>query len=150
MILYRISNYADLSGKGGELSDGRWHTRSVGRRIVYLSDHPALCLLESIIHVDREEELPDTYQLLRVDISDDLLKRLDDRLLPKDWHRSTAITQQIGNDWLADSNYAGLLVPSAIVPIGMNCILNPLSSSARNLKAEVIGRFPFDTRLLDR
>ena len=50
MELWRISNYADLSGAGdGLLAAGRWHTR--GRRIVYLADHPASALLEMLVHM---------------------------------------------------------------------------------------------------
>ena len=148
MILYRVSNHADLSGLGGELADGRWHTRREGRRIIYLSDHPALCLLEMLVHLDREEEMPDTCQLLRVEIPDDSLQKLDEKLLPRNWPLNTGLKQQLGDDWLTASKYAGLLVPSVIVPLAMNCILNPLHPDAGNLRAEVIGRFPFDTRLL--
>jgi len=150
LILYRVSNHADLSGLGGELANGRWHTRQEGRRIVYLSDHPALCLLELLVHLDREEEMPETYQLLRIEIPDGSLQRLDEKLLPPNWQASIGITRQIGNDWLAASKLAGLLVPSVVVPMAMNCILNPLNPGARNLRPEVIGRFPFDTRLLRR
>jgi RES domain-containing protein len=67
LILYRVSNHADLTGKGGELADGKWHTRQLGRRIVYLSDHPALCLLEILVHISERDWLPDWYQLLSVD-----------------------------------------------------------------------------------
>lgn len=150
MILYRVSNHADLSGLGGELADGRWHTRQEGRRIVYLSDHTALCLLELLVQLGRDEEMPDSYQLLRVEIPGSSFQKLDQQLLPPDWQVSVGITQQIGNDWLAAAKHAGLLVPSVVVPMGMNCILNPLHPAAKNLKPEVIGRFPFDTRLLHR
>ena len=44
MRLWRISDFADLAGEGGLLVSGRWHSR--GRRIVYLSDHPATALIE--------------------------------------------------------------------------------------------------------
>jgi RES domain-containing protein len=149
LILYRISNYADLNGRGGELADGRWHTRQQGRRIVYLSDTPALCLLEMIVHVSLEQELPDNYQLLSVEVSDELLEKLDRRRLPHSWQFAPAATQGIGNSWLS-SGKAGLLVPSVIVPVSQNCLLNPLHPSVAAFKPKVIGRFPFDPRLLPR
>ena len=149
MILYRVSNHADLTGKGGELGDGRWHTRQLGRRIVYLSDHPALCLLEILVHVELEDEMPDTYQLLSVDVPNHLIESLDSDLLPADWYINTAATQRIGNSWLTDMK-GGLLVPSVIVPLGKNCLLNPLLPEIANLKPNVLGRFPFDKRLLRR
>ncbi|MEA2543931.1 MAG: hypothetical protein QOH35_5297, partial [Acidobacteriaceae bacterium] len=45
-LLWRISNHCDLQGMGGEKTDGRWHTAKRGKRIVYLSDYPALALIE--------------------------------------------------------------------------------------------------------
>jgi RES domain-containing protein len=150
LILYRVSNFADLAGKGGELADGRWHTREQGRRIVYLSDHPALCLLETIVHVSREDELPDTYQLLSVDLPDDLIEQVEESLLSGDWRSNPTITRQIGNSWLLEGRTAGLLVPSVIVPVAHNCLLNPLVPAVASLRPEVVGPFPFDTRLLPR
>ncbi|MGH7819352.1 MAG: RES family NAD+ phosphorylase, partial [Candidatus Binatia bacterium] len=44
MTLWRISNHSELKGIGGLRASGRWHT--AGRPIVYLAEHPALCLLE--------------------------------------------------------------------------------------------------------
>jgi RES domain-containing protein len=150
LILYRVSNFADLTGKGGELADGRWHTRQQGRRVVYLSDHPALCLLEAIVHVSREEELPDTYQLLSVDLSDGLIEPVGQNLLPEDWQFDPTLTQRIGNAWLLEGRSAGLLVPSVIVPVAHNCLFNPLVTAVADLRPEVVGRFPFDARLLPR
>jgi len=63
MQLWRISNYADLTGVGGLHASGRWHSR--GRRIVYLADHPASALLEMLVHLDRDL-IPNSYRLLRV------------------------------------------------------------------------------------
>lgn len=150
MILYRVSNFADLTGKGGELADGCWHTRQQGRRVVYLSDHPALCLLETIVHVGREEELPDSYQLLSLDLPDSLIEEIEGSLLSEGWRSDPTITQKIGNSWLSEGKTAGLLVPSVIVPIARNCLLNPLVPAAASLRPKVVGRFPFDARLLSR
>lgn len=149
MILYRISNYADLTGKGGELADGRWHTRQLGRRIVYLSDHPALCILEILVHMGEKEWFPDSYQMLSVDVPDALIQRLQPEELPNGWQTNLAVTQQIGNKWLA-SLKGGLLVPSVVAPASMNCLLNPSAPEIKGLTVHVVGRYPFDKRLLRR
>jgi RES domain-containing protein len=144
--LYRVSNHADLTGKGGELADGRWHTRQLGRRIVYLSDHPALCLLEILVPISERDWLPDWYQLLSANVPDHLIERLEPETLSEGWQNDPTITQQIGNSWLA-SEKSGLLVPSVIVPASMNCIINPLAPGIKALDVQVVGRFPFDKRL---
>jgi RES domain-containing protein len=71
MLLWRISNYADLSGEGGRRSDGRWHEQ--GRSVVYLAEHPALALLEVLVHLEIDpDDLPSSYQLLTVEVPDGL------------------------------------------------------------------------------
>ena len=68
MRIWRISNHADLSGTGGLRASGRWHSR--GRPIVYCGEHPAAVLLEALVHleVSLPEELPDSYQLLEIEV----------------------------------------------------------------------------------
>jgi len=61
MFLWRISKFADLSGKGGELVSGRWHNK--GHPIVYCADHPSTALLEMIVHMN-PANIPESYQLL--------------------------------------------------------------------------------------
>jgi RES domain-containing protein len=63
MEIWRISNYAYLSGIGGVRAAGRWHSQ--GMRIVDLADHPSSALLEMLVHMDRDL-IPPTYQLLRI------------------------------------------------------------------------------------
>jgi RES domain-containing protein len=151
LILYRISNHQDLSGLGGELADGRWHTRQKGRRVVYTSDHPALCILEILVHIDKND-IPDDYQLLRIDVPDTLIESADPILsgYTDEAPGKIELTQQIGNQWLSDGQKGGLLVPSVLVPFAQNCILNPALPAIASIKPDVMGRFPFDQRLLTR
>jgi RES domain-containing protein len=70
LILWRINNYADLSGTGGLLHHGRWHHR--GRPVVYLAQSAAGALLEALVHVEAGSpgELPKSYRLLEVELPD--------------------------------------------------------------------------------
>ena len=72
MAFWGISNYADLRGVGGLRAPGRWHY--AGQPIVYLAGHPALALLEILVHLETADigQLPDRYQLLRVEVADDV------------------------------------------------------------------------------
>lgn len=149
MILYRISNFADLAGLGGELADGRWHTREKGKRVVYTSDHPALCILEVLVHnFESKDEMPDTYQLLRIDVPDSLIESVDARIKVQAGVDTMPLTQEIGDRWLRAAQKGGLLVPSVLVPAAQNCILNSKLPEIASIRPEVIGRFPFDKRLL--
>lgn len=145
MELWRISNYADLSGIGGLMAAGRWHSQ--GRRIVYLADHESSALLEMLVHMDRDL-FPANYQLLRVVAPDDIAVEAIDAELPPDWREQTLTSRDIGDRWLDRGASALLRVPSAISATGTNYLFNPEHpDSARVVVAEAI-KAPFDPRLL--
>jgi len=133
---------------GGELADGRWHTRAPGRRIVYLSDNPAQCLLEMLVHLDREQYFPSTFQLLSVEIPDHHVITVGTISgLIQDWPQHSEHTQGIGNQWLDSAKSMAMLVPSVVMPVGWNCLLNPRVPGAAALQVSNLGRFPLDKRL---
>jgi RES domain-containing protein len=145
MELWRISNYADLSGGGGLQAAGRWHTR--GKRIVYLADHPASALLEMLVHIDRDL-IPATYLLLRIVVSESVpIDTIGIDALASDWRTQPASTRQIGDQWLDQSSTALLQVPSVIVPIGKNFLLNPAHPDAAKVTIVDAINAPFDPRL---
>ncbi|ABD86959.1 RES family NAD+ phosphorylase [Rhodopseudomonas palustris] len=146
MELWRISNYADLSGLGGLRASGRWHSR--GKRIVYLADHPASALLEMLVHMDRDL-LPASYRLLRVLTPERLaVDRIDAEALASDWQHRPATTRDLGDQWLDRSSSALLQVPSVIVPQAWNVLLNPAHPDAGAITIAEIIEAPFDPRLL--
>lgn len=69
MNLWRISKYADLSGRGGLLAEGRWHQKGIP--VVYCCDHPSTALLEVLVHMNRSR-IPPSFQLLRIECQDNL------------------------------------------------------------------------------
>ena len=145
MELWRISNYADLSGLGGLRAGGRWHSQ--GRRIVYLADHPSSALLEMLVHMDRDL-MPATYQLLRVVVPADMAVEAIDAALPPDWRSQMFTSREIGDRWLDGSASALLRVPSAISAKGNNYLLNPEHPDAAKIAVAEIIKAPFDPRLL--
>jgi RES domain-containing protein len=145
MELWRISNYADLSGIGGLRAAGRWHSQ--GRRVVYLADHPSSALLEMLVHMDRDL-IPATYQLLRVVVPADIAVESIDAELPPDWRSQTLTSREIGDLWLDRSTSGLLRVPSAISANGNNYLLNPEHPDAAKIAVAEIIKAPFDPRLL--
>ena len=116
MILWRISNYADLLGIGGMEASARWHT--AGRPIVYLAESPSSALLEILVHLEADEDdRPDTYQILKVEAPDDIpVKEVSLTSLPADWKNNEEATREIGDAWLEKSVSALMRVPSVIMP----------------------------------
>ena len=147
MVIWRIGNHADLSGAGGLRSSGRWHRR--GAPVVYLAEHPALAMLEVLVHFELAPgEVPDGYMLLEVGFPDDgSIRVLKDSELPDGWREHRALTQGIGGDWLASGASALLGVPSAVMPKSRNYLLNPRHPDAAAAVIESVSRVPFDQRL---
>lgn len=111
-----------FNGIGGVYASGRWHTQ--GRRIIYASESLALASLEKLVHAHSLRALTQL-NYFQITIPDDLIERAQG--LPPDWNSDpvTSATQAYGDRWLAERRSAALLVPSAIIPVEYNCLLNP-------------------------
>jgi RES domain-containing protein len=149
MRLWRISNYADLSGEGGRRVAARWHER--GRPTVYLAEHPALALLETLVHLDIDpDELPSHYQLLTVEAPDGVaVEELSEAELGRiiDWRHAPQETRTLTRAWFGERRTALLRVPSAIVPKAFNYLLNPLHPDAARISVVARQTAQFDARL---
>ncbi len=148
-LLWRISNRCDLQGVGGERADGRWHTAARGKRIVYLSEHPALALVEVLANLKGDPRLfPDAYQLVKAaaaaSVSTGTLSASE---LSPDWRRNLPQTQSLGDAWLTANTSALLSVPSLPAPESTNFLLNPLHPDARHLAIEWCKWITYDKRL---
>lgn len=139
--LWRISDFADLDGVGGEYAAGRWHAK--GRRIVYTAEHAALALLEALVRFDeRRSELPPGYQLLRIEGPD---------LAPEEWTGpvpGTDASRAWGDEWLASGRSLYARVPAVVAPHSHNLLINPAHEAARDLKLVSVERWDWDARLL--
>src|ERR1041385_1830245 len=153
MRLWRVSNYADLSGEGGRRVEARWHER--GRPAVYLAEHAALALLETLVHLDIDpDELPSHFQLLTVDAPDDVaveeIAEADLAARVSDWRHAPQETRQVTRPWFVERRSALLRVPSAIVPAAFNYLLNPLHPDAARVTVVARQTAQFDARLFGR
>lgn len=147
MRLWRISNYTDLHGLGGIKAAGRWHNR--GAPIVYLTEHPALALLEVMVHQNQSpDELPDNFQLIEIEYNERQgISKLKESVLEENWINDQQTTRNIGDEWLQTSSSLLLKVPSAILPHSYNYLFNPKHLLAPSARIVSLIRHPFDPRL---
>lgn len=141
MRLWRLCRapFADLSGEGGRLFDGRWH--SAGRPLVYTATEPSLAVLEVRVHLDLPFALlPDDYVLMQIDAGG---LTPEFASLPADPHDC----RRIGDDWLAAARSALLSVPSVIVPEARNVLVNPRHPDAVRVSITGTRALRFDPRL---
>jgi len=137
---------------------GRWHKGRLP--VVYLAESPALATLEFIKGMSGMGLMLREFagiELLRVaatlDIDPAHVRQIDLAALPDGWHcfpnTCSAITQQLGNEWLAGNASLALRVPSATLLCGdgWNVLLNAQHPDySRVLANAVIRADPFDLR----
>jgi RES domain-containing protein len=149
MILWRLTRrpYADLSGQGGQLADGRWHSR--GHPVVYCAGSAALAVLEVRVHLDLPLDLlPDDYVLMQIEAPDDLeVRTMRPSDLPEGWRPREHLCRPIGGAWLRGGSTALLSVPSAIIEVERNVLLNPRHPDAGSVAVIEITPFGWDRRL---
>lgn len=129
MLVYRIANmrYRDLtlSGTGAEKFGGRWN--EVGTRAVYTSENVSLALLEYYVHSQNVANLPKDILVARIHIPDEFSIE-EAGVLPAGWKQYpyTAATTAVFSSYAGSQDFFALRVPSAIVGVESNYILNPL------------------------
>lgn len=129
MIVYRVANikYKDstLSGIGAEKVGGRWN--EIGTRAVYCSENISLALLEYYVHSENIANLPSKILVAKIEFPDDF-KIEELAVLPDRWNQYpySSKTTSVFTNLSKDRDVFALRVPSTIVGLESNIILNPL------------------------
>lgn len=153
MFLYRVANvkYKDstLSGIGAEKVGGRWN--EVGTRAVYCSENISLALLEYYVHSENIAILPKKILVAKIQIPDAfIVEQLED--LPEKWDQYpySSKTTSVFTDLAKNKDFFALKVPSTIVGMEHNNILNPLYKDFRKVTITEFFYLPIDPRLKER
>lgn len=138
---------ADLSGMGAAIEGGRWNDAEVPA--VYLGLSPAICCLETFVHQARRPVFP--MKITELELPDDPAFYLepDVKSLPPGWALLPADrpSMAFGTAWLRSGSHLGLIVPSAVMPLERNIVLNPLHPAMLNVTISQILDFTYDERL---
>lgn len=151
MTAFRIckTKYAKTAfdGEGAFRFGGRWNSR--GTRMIYTAGSLALAALEMLVHLDDDSMLLE-YSYIPAQIPTDLVVNVADyQTLPKNWSNSPASlqTQQIGDRWISENISAVLEVPTSVIPLEKNYLLNPDHKDFEKITSGNAGSFIFDKRL---
>ena len=148
LSVWRICAYkyrdTAFSGLGGLYVPGRWHEQ--GHRIVYTAQNLSLAALEVFVHLESDRV---SLVAIQVNFPPSLsIEEVSVESLPANW-QDTAFypkLQQIGKEWLISRRSPILKVPSAIVPVENNYLLNPEHPDVTYIRDEPI-EFVFDRRM---
>ncbi len=125
---YRIckTKYAPtwFDGEGAFRFGGRWNTR--GTKILYTAGSLSLAALEILVHLNDEEILL-SYSFAGAEFDESLVLSVEEfRALPGNWSASPAPLeiQQIGDEWARAQSSVVLKVPTSVLPIEFNYLIN--------------------------
>lgn len=135
-----------FSGDGSRRSGGRWNSR--GYRAVYLADSLALATLEVMVHGVSYETLQD-YVCIAATIPQKIIEEVDLKSLPRNWRADLppAEVRELGDRWLNEKKSAALKVPSAVIPVEFNYVLNPRHKDFGKIEIAEPLNLAFDKRL---
>jgi RES domain-containing protein len=101
------------------------------------------------VHLDLPLDLlPDDYVLMEIEALDDLEARtVASHDLPNAWRSHEDLCRPIGDAWLRERSTAVLRVPSTIVQMAHNVLLNPRHPAAKQVAIAEATPFGWDERL---
>ena len=122
---YRLTKaqYAPgLDGEGARIAPGRWNPR--GRAMVYCAASPSLAVLETFVHLPpvmrRADAFPPCVMVtVEIDVAQARFATPPDGL-------DLAGRRNWGADWLDGQDGVAVLLPSHVLPLENNVLLNPL------------------------
>lgn len=150
MRAWRISKAnraADLSGRGAAIDGGRWNDAEVPA--VYLGLSPAICCLETFVHQTGRPLIPMKIVTLQLPDDPELYRQLSTEELPSGWASLPADRPSMayGTAWLNCNAQLGLIVPSAVMPLEKNIVLNPRHPAMTQVQILDVQEFCYDQRM---
>lgn len=151
MDLWRIDSVRRapdaFSGEGAYLNGGRWNLP--GTRVVYASGSLALAALEKFVHLG-PEALEMKFVYFKITVPAGLaVKALSRASLPADWGAVPVprTAMNVGSAWAKAGVTAVLRVPSTVIPVESDYLINPAHPDFRKLKIAKPSLFCFDPRM---
>lgn len=151
MIVYRISKAKYASSLNASGIYGRWN--SEGKKVIYTGGSAALSSLEVAVHRSGASLTSGDYFIAKIKIPDKVLieevQLTELTNINPEWIKPTncLMTQHWGDIWLASLTSAVLKVPSAIIPMEFNYLLNVEHPDFSLILIDSIAPFSFDPRL---
>lgn len=151
ITLWRIEKRAyaaqSFSGDGAFRFGGRWN--HPGTRVVYAAETLALSALEKFVHLEAAAAALD-FVYFKITVPEQVkIKVLPGSALPANWRNFPApsSTMDIGTAWVRKNESVLLRVPSTVIPVECDFLVNPAHPDFRHLKIGKPLPFYFDPRL---
>lgn len=147
MLVYRICLAKWATGLFASGLPGRWN--SEGKYVIYTSESRSLACLENLVHRSGEG-LSQNFKVLSIKIPRAATtQEVKLNQLSHNWqaYENARQTRAIGDKWYYDMKDLLLKVPSSIIPMEYNYVINTNHILFSKLKIEETSEFNFDSRL---
>jgi len=133
-------------GEGARRSGGRWNSKGV--RVAYTSGSLSLATLEVMVHTPFYRALKN-YVCIPIDFNLNLSQSITTEDLPDNWTADPIpqSVKELGDRWIQNQESVILKVPSAIIPVEYNYLINPSHPDFEKVVILSPQKFAFDPRL---
>lgn len=146
---FTVPPFDPLDGEGAKTLGGRWNAKDVP--MVYLSGAVSLAILEVLVHSGKLDQLASKV-MLSVSFRPEDVRVVEAAELTARWFddETAAETRRIGDEWVRSTETPILKVPSAVLPVEFNYLLNPAHPHFARIRATATAKqkLPLDPRLL--
>ena len=134
-----------FSGIGARLAGGRWN--HPGEPVVYVSGALSLTALELFVHLGPRPANALDLTAIPVEIPEGLIS--EPPALPANWRGQPPPTETktIGSKWLRSGASCVLRVPSVLIPVESNFVLDPTHADFAAISIGPAEPFSFDPRM---
>lgn len=134
-----------FSGEGARLWGGRFN--SPGTAAVYTSGSLSLALLENLVQTS-ERSLLRKKRLIKATIPEHLVQYPSINDLPDSWDALPVenASRNYGDNWIKQGKSPVLKVPSVVVPVEFNYVLNPDHPEFNDIQIDPDKSLPMDPR----
>jgi len=148
--VYRIAaqkHARDLSGGGAAKYGGRWNSK--GEYVLYTANTASLAMLEWLAHA-RDRDMDIDYFLITLELPEAPILKPEVDQLPFNWMATPplAAVQAYGDALLKEGKCLGIEVPSVVMPIETNIVLNVHHPSFSDVQILSVTLLEPDARLL--
>ena len=136
-----------FDGEGTRPFGSRWVPK--GLPAIYTSSTLSLAALEFFVHTD-PDLLPAHLVAISADVPDDsIVREIALSGLPRTWRKipAPAELQALGRSWIVAGKTMVLSVPSVVVPVERNYVLNPAHPEFHRIHTGEAQDFSFDPRM---
>ncbi len=145
-ITHRDYKDSAFTGEGAKLFGGRFN--SEGIPLVYTSGSLSLTILEIFVQNNDRDYFKNCI-FFYADLAEELIFKPDPKDFPADWNQVPhgQTSQQFGDKWISGRKSLVMQVPSVVVPVEFNFVINPHHPDFHHISYREFNLVAFDERL---